>query len=335
MYAPVIIPTLNRINHLKRCLNSLNENSLANKTEIYISVDFPTDSKYIEGYHEVVKFLKNMPNYNFKNINIYFQEKNLGPFRNIDFLKEKISDKYDRYILTEDDNEFSKNFLSYINSTLKYFDDNPNVLAVCGFKDTNWIFEKNNNIAFSKLYSAYGIGIYMNKEKKVKDEATKFLLNPKNWSIKNLFSLFRKNRKLFNIFILDILLKDHGLFWMDSNKLNVCDTVYSIYMHLSDYCVVVPIKAKSRTWGNDGSGVNMPNRQIDVVRMYPLDNESKFSVCVNPNITFNKLNYKLGNKYLNTINSWKTTVKAIVYYFILLCYQCDRNKLLNKLEKRR
>ena len=57
-YAPVIIATLNRYAYLKRCLESLEKNTDAEKTEVYVSVDFPPSEKYYSGYEEVVKYLK-------------------------------------------------------------------------------------------------------------------------------------------------------------------------------------------------------------------------------------------------------------------------------------
>ncbi len=54
-YAPVAIPTLNRIDHLKRCISSLAKNEYAKYTNIYISVDYPPNEKYLDGYNEISK----------------------------------------------------------------------------------------------------------------------------------------------------------------------------------------------------------------------------------------------------------------------------------------
>ena len=48
--APVLIPTCNRIHHLKRCVESIARNKLAKETELYISVDYPPSEKYQDGY---------------------------------------------------------------------------------------------------------------------------------------------------------------------------------------------------------------------------------------------------------------------------------------------
>lgn len=54
IYAPVIIPTLNRIEHLKRCIESLEKNTGADKTEVFVSLDFPPSDKYLQGYECVL-----------------------------------------------------------------------------------------------------------------------------------------------------------------------------------------------------------------------------------------------------------------------------------------
>ena len=58
-YAPIIIPTLNRIEHLTRCIESLRKNRLADKTDLYIALDYPPSQKYEEGYEKVKAYLEN------------------------------------------------------------------------------------------------------------------------------------------------------------------------------------------------------------------------------------------------------------------------------------
>lgn len=39
--APILIPTLNRYEHLKRCVESLAKNKLAKESELVIGLDYP------------------------------------------------------------------------------------------------------------------------------------------------------------------------------------------------------------------------------------------------------------------------------------------------------
>ena len=49
LYAPVVIPTLNRFEHFKQCLESLERCNNADKTEVYVALDYPPSDKYVEG----------------------------------------------------------------------------------------------------------------------------------------------------------------------------------------------------------------------------------------------------------------------------------------------
>lgn len=318
---PVLITTLNRFNHLKRCIESLSKNTGAKDTEVYISVDFPPHKKYQQGYEQVKILLSEMDFSAFKKAHIFFQEKNLGPSGNSAFLRSQIEKKYDAFIFSEDDNEFAPNFLEYMNKGLDIFKDDSKVFSICGAKDTDWI-TKGKNVVFTKLYAAYGVGIWFDKRKTEIDLGTKIILPDKPYSPKKMYELYKKNACLFCAYILAILSVDTGLFWKDKETLNWCDTTHSIYMHFTDCVCVAPAIAKSRTWGNDGSGVNMPNRDIDIEKEMPLDKDTNFDYTDVEDLVFIDANYEKGNLYLP--HSRGRVLKAVVYYIILLLFGKNR-----------
>lgn len=49
-YAPIIIPTLNRNEHFRKCLESLEKCSGAENSEVFVALDFPPSDKYIDGW---------------------------------------------------------------------------------------------------------------------------------------------------------------------------------------------------------------------------------------------------------------------------------------------
>ena len=328
--APILIPTLNRENHLKRCLDSLAANSMASETDIYISVDYPPSEKYEEGYKNVCRMLEKYDFSRFQSNTIIFQKENLGPNPNCVFLKKIASEKYDRYIMTEDDNEFSINFLEYMNQCLEQF-NRKDVMGVCGYKDTEWYCE-NNNVIASKLFSAYGFGAVFQQENDMMKKGKKEILNISNWKFSKMFSLFRKNKCLFCIYVSDIICKKDGTYWDDKGELVWCDSTRSLYLHLTDSYCIVPAISKSRTWGNDGSGVNMPLKEDYDTDVKEIDQNSHFSI-ENKDIKYDVKNYKIGNLYLRFPKQVKRNVKAIVKYFILCIYGYDRQKVISKLGK--
>jgi len=325
-YAPVAIPTLNRKKHLSRCLESLANNTGAEFTEVYVSVDYPPTEHYMKGYLEVRDYLNSFDSSCFKAFNVIYQEKNLGAKANFHFLQTLMRQKADRYIFSEDDNEFSCNFLEYINKGLEIYKDNENVIAICGAKDTQWINE-NPDVNFAKLLPAYGYGMWLDKDERLKEKAISLLLDKKTLDLKKMIDLIKKNRTLFNIYICNVLCTNKGLFWYD-NEIYWCDSVKGIYMHLTDAVCVVPVKAKSRTWGNDGTGVNMRVRDINVDEKWPLDENKKFEYINIKNMRFNEKNYKIGSKYLRTVDSFLKFLIALCLYFLLLILNRDRRYIL-------
>lgn len=331
-YAPIMITTLNRKTHLERCLLSLSKNTDADKTDVFVSVDYPPSKKYEEGYKAVIDFLKNSTvGKEFKSFTVIYQKENLGPSGNSKYLRELICSKYDRYISTEDDNEFSTNFIQYMNSGLDIFENNMHVTNICGCKDTEYVCAESNVLA-SKLYPAYGVGSWCSKEEQLRLLIPQKLLDRKTYSKYNLLRLKKQNRVLFNIYMTEVLLGNRKLYWNDG-ELNIIDSVRSLYFHFTDSYCIVPAISKSRTWGNDGTGVNMKNREdIDPKIKWPLDSEKQFTYCVAGEIIKNKSiynetqvdfieeNYEIGNRYMNTVNTLKFNLKADIYYALLaLC----------------
>lgn len=315
-YAPIIIPTLNRAEHLKRCILSLANNTGAEFTEVYVSVDYPPNKKYEAGHSEVKKLLDGIDVSKFKNFQVLYQKKNLGPKENTAFLQKIVSERSDRYIFTEDDNEFAPNFLEYINKGLELFENNENVIGICGAKDTDW-YSENKEVNYAKLFPAYGYGSWFSKECELRKKGESLLLNRNTLCTQIMMSLLKKNKYLFCAYVCDILCKNDGLFW-EGEKLYWCDSVKSIYMHLTNAVCVVPVKAKSRTWGNDGTGVNMSATNINPEEEWPLDEKKNFTYKGYESLMFNSANYQVGDNYLSKIGSKKYLVKALAMYIILL-----------------
>lgn len=328
MFAPVLIPTLNRKDHFQRCIESLARNIGAEYTDIYVSVDFPPNEKYESGYHDICSFLIECRALRgFRSVNIYYQTENLGAWGNIEFLLRKVREEHECYIFSEDDNEFSEYFLEYINNGLFAFNDNPKVISVNGFKDTDWLFN-GNTVTGAKLFPAYGYGSWFAKEDSLWTEARKYLLDSKNWRLTNMLKLYMKNKYIFASYIHNILCTDKGLFWNSDGTLRMIDTTKSIYMYFSDLYCIVPEKTKVRNWGNDGSGINMPaNVKIDPVRQWPIEDDAPISY--DPKlIVYNDENDEPAEIYLKGVIRNRTVLSSIIKYFLLLMCGYDRDEFL-------
>ena len=160
IFAPVIIPTLNRYEHFRKCLESLEACTGAENTDVYVALDFPPSEKYVDGWKKNDAYLKEKAlNNRFhslivyrREINYFFSGKGNGQTA-IDDLPSEV----DRYIFSEDDNVFSPNFLEYINKGLEIYKNDPSVLAICGYSHPYKFKFADNNFFFHQTdFSAWG-----------------------------------------------------------------------------------------------------------------------------------------------------------------------------------
>lgn len=321
-YAPVIIPTLNRDRHLKRCLDSLAANTVAKYTDIFISVDYPPADKYVAGYERVKKLLNEYDFSGFKSHTILYQKSNLGAAANSALLEDTVRGFSDTVIYTEDDNEFSPNFLEYIDKGFEKFKDDDTVLYLCGSSDNRWLFADDSNVIKCKVLAAYGVGYWLSRKQKCRTDGNDWLLCRKNWTFRNFRDLYRKNRVLFWIYVSGILSSDNGLYWeKDGKHIHFCDTSISIFMHYSDRVCVCPKIAKSHTFGNDGSGVNMP--AMDNNAKTDLDTAQTFDYVYNGDLKFDERNYGIGDSIMFSEIDALTSIRLkLVVSWLIAVYIC-------------
>lgn len=251
--APIIIPTLNRCKHLKECIESLAENALAKETELFISIDYPPNEKYVKGYREVVEYV-NQGIIGFKEVHLFFQETNLGASANSSFLRKEILKKYDTFIFTEDDNIFSPNFLDFINQGLEKYKNSEEIFAICGHSAPVTWDKCSNSIIKNRRFCAWGYATWKDKridlEKLRKEDIQIFIKNPKN-----AWKLFRNDKRLF-MEAVHIARNNHYLAFNNSGELRFIDYVMGIYINIKDMYVLMPVLSLVKNNGWDGSGLN-------------------------------------------------------------------------------
>lgn len=249
-YAPVIIPTLNRHEHFKKCLESLEACTGADCTDVYIALDYPPSEKYVDGWKKNDGYLREKEASNsFRSLTIYRRKTNyfFSGKGNATSAINDLPENVDRYIYSEDDNVFSPNFLEYINKGLEKFKDDNSVLAICGYSHPYDVKYSDNNYFFQNVdFSAWGYGIW----RKRREEARKVdqtYLRKKLKSCSNVLNLKRNglNRLLYGIRCA-----------ISSHPIPNNDNTLSIYMALENMKVVMPIVTKVRNEGWDGSGLN-------------------------------------------------------------------------------
>lgn len=242
-FAPVVITTLCRFDTFSRCVDSLSKCTGADQTELFIGIDYPTKESHWDGYRRICTCAEQL--HGFKAVHVYKRETNYGQVRNTRSLLEEVKKRYDRYILSEDDNEFSPNFLEYINKGLERFKTDPKILAICGFNFPFSYMEEikgyDKNAFPMQYFSAWGIGRWVNKGPKnfiSNNEKAKEIVF--SWSA--IFKLWKAGhystvRRLLHRY-----------------KGGIGDLMYRVYCIFEDKYCIFPTVSKVRNLGNEGNG---------------------------------------------------------------------------------
>lgn len=260
-YAPVIIPTLNRYEHLKRCVESLSHCTHADKTELIIGLDYPPSEKYEDGWKMIRGYLPTLTG--FKKVTVLNREKNIGAVANMNALIDYACQTYDYFIFTEDDNEFSPCFLDYVNKALiKYWDD-ERVTAICGFSYPVDMSGYEKNVYFHHDQSAWGLAKWKHKQ----------LLKPEDY-LQKISRSFKKRWKVFwhdsRLYYLLIAMLSKRVFWDDA--------VNGIRNLIEDKYVLYPTVSMCRNHGLDGTGLHSGVSRKDLFLNQAIEEQAVFDI---------------------------------------------------------
>ena len=166
LYYPVIIPTLNRYEHFKECVESLAACTHANLTELVIGLDYPPEEKYISGWQKIKDYIPTITG--FKKVTVFEANHNLGASENSSVLINSVIKNNKAYIYSEDDNVFSPCFLDFMNKALDYYMNDKKVLAVSGYMiPSKWSFDFDATVSHFYDFTAWGIGVFSEKWLKI------------------------------------------------------------------------------------------------------------------------------------------------------------------------
>lgn len=314
IYAPVIIATLNRYDHLKRCLESLERNEWAKYTEVFISVDYPVKTEWFVGYNYIVEYIKKSQ-WSFKKTNIFIQEKNLGAPENFKFLREKVFEKYDRLIQLDDDLETSENFLEYMNKALEHGEKDESIFCVCGYSRKVPSADKRKCTIYKNVGASWGLGIYRKKYRKMENDISFQWLDKVVYNVRSMNKVFRKRRQpTFYLLFTDYIMKYNPVFQYKDGSIRPIDVLLETYMIMNDMYAIYPITSKIRNWGYDGTGQNCSIRRDMEPQCQVLDNSRLFELIEPANEEESRkivreIERKTGERY-----DKREVIKAWLYY---------------------
>lgn len=338
IYAPVLIPTLCRADHFIRCLESLKKNTWAKYTEVYIAVDYPAKESHWDGYKKIVEYLS-MECPEFAGLYVIKRPHNYGAAANMEALRNLVLKKYDRFIRTDDDCEFSANFLEYMDRCLEKYENDESIVGVTGYSyPIDWDLGGEYNAFKNKLiFPMWGTGFWRDKFYKLQKDI-------KSGCITEYARLNHvKKKDMTTARYLDLL---DGTFNYNPKNLTILfsDVACGCYMQLFNKYIITPSISKVRNYGFDGSGVYCNNvwqnnkKRISatnyVYAKQRIDQEMNFSLNVTEKCDFDtnrkKLNQFDRRKYQSVLySSIRFHIKKIIIMVI------GEEKYINIMRKRK
>ncbi|WP_225748725.1 hypothetical protein [Paraeggerthella sp. Marseille-Q4926] len=185
----------------------------------------------------------------FRSFTVITRNRNYGPAENVNcLLSSEIWDRYDRVILSEDDNIFANTFLQFVDYGLARFENDSRFLLVGGFAiPAKWKNDGNEEIVLlNSNANTWGFGIWRDRYMQMS------ALCATDYYHSILADKERTRR------ILTGSMNDCGaMAWyvMTGNKaLN--DTFMSVFARDNGKYCVYPKISKTKNYGSDGSGLN-------------------------------------------------------------------------------
>lgn len=247
-FSPVFIFTLCRYVHFKRCIESLSFCANADKTDLYIAFDYPLLEEHWDGYKKIEQYINEIKG--FRSINIIKRTINYGVSKNFTDGLAEVFEKYDRVIISEDDNYFAPNFLSFVNKGLNLYENRDDIFSINGYnsppKMPLWYQQ---DVFMIRAWTTWGVGVWKKKWKKV------------DWSIDVYNSMLNKKdnwKELKKNYASGL----HQLKKISETGYITGDAYIVLYLIDNSMYSVYPVKSRVRNTGNDGSGVNCGIREV-------------------------------------------------------------------------
>lgn len=260
-YAPILIPTLCRYSHFRNCVVSLSKCTYADRTTLFIALDYPANDAHVEGYNKIKTYIPQITG--FKSVIVIKRTENYGAYRNYKEAEAEVCEKNDRFIFSEDDNVFSPNFLCYINEGLQKYEDDDRVTAVVGYNYPIDIKGCESEIYLSHYYSAWGTGFWKRKRR----EYTKETVDNEFLKIKNVIKLYLRNPRLIN-----------SLIKISNDKNILEDVCVTADNFINGKYSLFPKMSKVQNFGNDGSGEHSKTNGRTLFTNQLLDSSKTFEI---------------------------------------------------------
>ena len=158
--APIGIITYKRLEHLKKTIKALQNNHLAQESNLYIFSDAPKKGDEAE-VDTLRNYLKEIDG--FKNISIICRKSNSRRYNSLN-AQTMLMEKYEKMIFFEEDIVTNQFFLKYMNDMLNFYKNEKKIFAICGYiPNITFPDYYNHDYFFSKRFSPWGFATWKDR----------------------------------------------------------------------------------------------------------------------------------------------------------------------------
>ena len=260
MLAPIVLFVYNRCSCLIETIESLQENELADKSNLYVFSDGAKDKNHQKAVLKVRKYLKTIDG--FAKVELIERSKNYGLAKNIISGVSQIVRKYEKIIVLEDDLVTGKYFLKFMNDALQLYEKNTDVISINGYSYFN--SKDSENTYFLKTADNLGWGTWKDGWSIFDDNGERLLSRIKKEKVEYLFD--RKHSYPFLQMLkdqIDGVNDSWAIRWYASAFLENKYTLYpyrSLVYHIGASDVATNYKLRK----NDPLDVELYQKQINV-----------------------------------------------------------------------
>lgn len=289
MQAPVALFVYNRVNHTKQVLQALNENFDADKSELFIFSDAPSDESEEENVKKVREFIDEYShNSKFKHVEICYAKKNKGLSSSLIDGINQIINRYGRIIVLEDDHVTSADFILFMNKALDYYENDDRIWSISGFTpDLKALHHYKRDVYCGSRGYCWGWGTWKNRFDKV------------DWEVKDYDNFMKDKRaqKRFNRNGMDMtpLLK-----LQQEGKVNSWAIRWCYQEYKENMLTIFPKHTKVKNIGFDGSGTNSGSGNVFRAKM-KVEQEWDFSYDEYDNRVFKELSNYHSRLYIRQL----------------------------------
>jgi len=248
--APIIVFTYNRIQETRATLTALQQNNLAEMSELFVFSDGGKDNFDQQKVTEVREYLKTING--FKRVEIFESESNQGLANSVIRGVSDILTRFDKVIVLEDDLVTTGNFLDFMNQALDFYQDCESVFSISGYTmDLARLKQHPNDFYVGQRASSWGWATWKDRWKDI------------DWEVSNYPSL-KKRMAFYNVSSdMPGMLKKQMRGRIDSWAIRWCYHQFNRQLF-----TIFPTKSKVQ---NIGMGENATHTRGDTKFKTPLD----------------------------------------------------------------